>query len=58
MPKHITSKECTVERSPIDGAMSVSAIVGGHLRRIRYYGYTKRQAVKAFIVETAPENNK
>lgn len=34
-----------------EGAWVVSAVVGGVLRRIRYYNFTKRQAVRAFLVE-------
>ena len=34
-----------------EGAIAVSAIVDGALRRIRYYGYTKKQAIAAFRVE-------
>lgn len=53
---HIRPSDCSAERTH-DGAWAVSAIVGGYLRRVRYYGYTKRQAVKAFIAETGPQYN-
>lgn len=35
-------------KSPISGAWEVSDIVGGQYVRRTYYGYTKRDSVRAF----------
>lgn len=46
----LTRADVTAER--INGGWAASAIVGGYLRRIRYYdGWTKAQAVRAFLAE-------
>jgi hypothetical protein len=35
-----------------EGAWRISDIVGGYLVTKRYYGYTKREAIKLFKEET------
>ena len=41
----------TVERCPVSGTLTVSAIVGGEYIRRRYMGYTRREATAAFRSE-------
>lgn len=53
---HIRPSDCSAERTS-EGAWAISAIIAGQLRRVRYYGYTKRQAIAKFIVETNPAHN-
>ena len=43
----------TVERCPVSGTLTVSAIVGGEYVRCRYMGYTRREAVAAFRSEVS-----
>lgn len=49
----MTRHDVTTEKTT-DGAWLVSAIVDGALRHMRYYGYTKVQAVRAFLAEVSP----
>ena len=44
----------TVERCPVSGTLTVSAIVGGEYIRRRYMGHTRREAVTAFRSEVSP----
>jgi hypothetical protein len=36
----------------INGGWSICELIGGHLERRRYFGYTRREAVKLFKEET------
>jgi hypothetical protein len=35
----------------INGGWSICELIGGHLERRRYFGYTRREAVKLFKEE-------
>lgn len=41
----------TIERNQ-EGAYVISDIIGGYLVTKRYYGYTKREAIKRFKEES------
>lgn len=41
----------TIERIPHSGALVVSEIIGGYLVTRKYYGYSKREAMRAFRAE-------
>jgi len=40
----------TIEKT-VEGAYRITAIIGGYLVTRRYYGYTKKEAVKLFKEE-------
>jgi len=41
----------SVNRNPVNGSWVVSAIVGGYLMAIAYYGYNKKEATRLFRAE-------
>lgn len=50
MPNAVTHADITAERDPIRGGITCAAMVDGHRLSERYYGYTMREARRAFHV--------
>ena len=42
----------TIEKNPVTGAWVISAIIGGHRIQRTYIGYTRREAVELFRVQS------
>jgi hypothetical protein len=49
----LRKSDVTVEIDPIRGCLILSAIVYNRLVTRRYYGYTRAEALKEFLSETA-----
>jgi hypothetical protein len=44
------TNDMTIEKT-IQGAWRISDIIGGHLEVKQYFGYSKSEAIRAFIAE-------
>lgn len=47
--EYLSEKECTATKIWYSGAWEVSAIIGGYREHRTYYGYSRRQAIRAFV---------